>query len=81
MPLGQGFGGVARASTRLPSTRLTVTSAVCVLALLDSLGHANYTHKVLLGSLAQLAEQLTFNQRVIGSSPIRPTSSAPSTSG
>ena len=40
-----------------------------------------------VGSLAQLVEQLTFNQRVIGSSPIRPTTEerqgrmAPSTSG
>lgn len=33
------------------------------------------------GSLAQSAEQLTFNQRVAGSSPARPTTWAPSTSG
>ncbi len=42
------------------------------LATLDSLRLAPYTVKA-AGSLAQLAEQLTFNQRVIGSSPIRPT--------
>ena len=35
--------------------------------------------KVRCGLLAQLVEQLTLNQLVIGSSPIRPTTFSPST--
>ena len=33
------------------------------------------------GSLTQLVEYLTFNQRVTGSSPVRPTIASPSSSG
>ncbi len=34
----------------------------------------NDVYSLLIGSLAQLVEQLAFNQFVTGSSPVRPTS-------
>ena len=54
--------------------RATDSGSVC--REFESLQARQYTgkiHLLFLGSLAQLVEQLTLNQRVVGSNPTRPT--------
>ena len=58
---------------RSPSVPLVVYHKTPPLALDSFASHTLYV-PLLQGSLAQLVEQLTFNQLVRGSSPRRPTS-------
>jgi hypothetical protein len=64
---------VAGSNPARPTTCYRCSACLKSLKIIKHLFHAFHVRKFYYGSLAQLVEQLTFNQLVAGSNPARPT--------